>query len=289
MSSEEIKQEIKNALQRDAAIHKGDCGRVFVIAGSPGMTGAAALVCRAALRSGAGLITLGIPQSLNSVMEVKLTEAMTLPLAETEAGTLGIEAYPLIRDFLRKQDVLVIGPGLSQHAETQKCIREIVVNACVPVVLDADGLNAFVGFTEMLAKIKSSVIITPHPAEFSRLFDIPVNEVQDNRVALASDYSLKNKLTIVLKGCNTVVAQDGHRYVNSTGNPGLATGGTGDVLSGMIGAFLGQGMSQYDAARYAVYLHGYAADIIAREKSTISLIASDIIDTLPYVFKECGL
>ncbi|MBU1862334.1 MAG: NAD(P)H-hydrate dehydratase, partial [Candidatus Omnitrophica bacterium] len=266
-----------------------DYGRIFVLAGSPGMTGAAALVCNGALRSGAGLITLGIPKSLNSIMEVKLTEVMTQPLPETREGTVALKAFNEIMPLLKNQDVLAIGPGLSQHPETKRLIRKLILHCPIPLVLDADALNALVEYTEMLAKIKSFVIITPHPKEFSRLFRVPISKVQQKRKDFALHYALKYNITIVLKGHKTIVAHKKRSFVNTTGNPGLATGGSGDILTGIIASFIGQGIDPFRASQYAVCVHGYAADLAVKDKTPISLIPSDLLDYLPRVFKTCGL
>ncbi len=284
-----IQKEIKRDLHRKKECHKGDCGRVFILAGSPGLTGAAYLAAMGALRSGAGLVTVGVPKSSNSVLEVKLTEAMTLPLAETKSGSLSVAALKKALAFAKNQDVVLLGPGLSQNSGTKKFVREFLVNTDIPVVLDADGLNALVDFTEILAKVRSSVIITPHIGEFSRLF-------LRSRLARKVDYreearkmSLKYSVTVVQKSHATYVAQGKQNYLNKTGNAGLATGGSGDVLGGMIAAFVGQKLSAFDASRYAVYLHGLAADIAVKEKTEVSLLPSDLLDVLPQALQYCGI
>ena len=289
MSSTTIKGKIKRILTRKADSHKGDYGKVLVLAGSPGMTGAAALTCLGALRSGAGLITLGIPKSLNAIMEVKLTEVMTCPLPETRMGTLSVRALKPLLSRIKQYDVLAIGPGLSQDVETQQLVRTLINNTSCPLVIDADGLNALVGYTEILAKKKSSVIITPHLKEFSRIFKVNTKRIQSHRKKSAAHYSLQYGITVVLKGNTTIVAEGKHCYCNTTGNPGLATGGSGDVLTGIIASFLGQGMKPFLAAQYAVYIHGLAADIAIRDKTQVSLIPSDLLDYLPRAFKACGL
>ena len=289
MSSATIKREIKHILKRKADSHKGDYGKVFVVAGSSGMTGAAALTCLGALRSGAGLITLGIPKSLNAIMEAKLTEVMTCPLPETRTGTLSVRALKPLLSRIKQYDVLAIGPGLSQDVETQHLIRKLIINTSCPLVIDADGLNALVGCTEILAKKKSSVIITPHLGEFARIFKVDTKRIRLQRKKSASHYSLQYGITVVLKGDTTIVAEGKRCYGNTTGNPGLATGGSGDVLTGIIASFLGQGMKPFLAAQYAVYIHGLAADIATRDKTQVSLIPSDLLDYLPRAFKACGL
>ncbi len=288
MSSKTIKKEIRASLKRKADSHKGDYGRVLIIAGSPGMTGAAALTCLGALRSGAGLITLGIPKSLNFIMEEKLTEVMTYPLPQTREGTFSLRAIKPLQLLIKRHDVLAIGPGISQNAETKQLVRAIIKTTSIPLVIDADGINSLVGHSEILAKKKSSVIITPHPREFSRIFKVNVNEIQRQRKNIALRYSLKYGIIVVLKGHKTIVAHGKSSFCNITGNAGLATGGSGDVLTGIIASFLGQGIKPYLAAKYAVYIHGLAADLAARDKTQVSLIPSDLLEYLPRAFKACG-
>lgn len=289
MDPKTIRSLLQNALRRRKDTHKGECGRILIIAGSPGLTGAATLSARAALRSGAGLVTVGTPKSCNDILEIKLTEAMTLPLAQTRAGTLGTEAYEKILAQLKKSDVLGLGPGLSQDVQTKKIIRKIALNAQIPVVLDADGLNAFVGFSEKLAKTKSSVIITPHIGEFSRLFEQDAVYVKKNAKACAKKFSLKYGITVVLKGSPTIVAAGQRVYSNTTGNPGLATGGTGDVLTGMLATVRASMKNDFQAACSAVYLHGMAADRARKVKTHVSLLASDVIDFIPEALRQCGI
>jgi len=241
------------------------------------------LCAKAALRSGAGLVTLGIPKSLNlAIIKIKPDEAMTLPLPETNAGSLSLAGYKKIKDFLKKSDVLVIGPGLSQDNSTQKLVRKLLAGLEKPAVVDADAINALVGHL----KILGPVVLTPHPGEMARLLKISVKKVQKNRKEIAKKFAKAYKMALVLKGRNTVVNDyKGNQYINKTGNAGMATAGSGDVLSGMIGAFLGQGLNSFDAAKYAVYLHGLAGDLAAKEKTQISLIASDIIAKIPEAIK----
>jgi NAD(P)H-hydrate epimerase len=230
-------------LKRKPDTHKGDYGHVFVIAGSLGMTGAAYLAAQAALLSGSGLVTLGIPKSLNNILSRKLVEVMTRPLPETKQQTLSLGAFPEIEKFIkaRKPDVLVIGPGLSQNEGTQKLIRKIVFKTDLPAVIDADGLNALAGY-----KLRGTVI-TPHPAELGRLLGISVKKVQKDRKSVAKRAAADYNVITVLKGHNTVVADPGGRvYINKTGNPGMASAGCGDVLTGMIASFIGQGIRQPD-------------------------------------------
>ena len=284
-----IEKRIRKALgSRPRDSHKGDYGRVFVLAGSQGLSGACVLTAQAVLRSGAGLVTVGIPESLILPLARRFTEAMSKPLPETKAGTLSKRAFPLIVSFLKTQDVLAIGPGLSQNKETQVLIRRIVLQCNKPMVIDADGLNAFKSRAISFRKLKVPAIVTPHPGEFVRLFGgkTPIGDRERKKSALgvASRYNV----TVVLRGYHTVVASpDGKFYVNHTGNPGMATGGSGDVLTGVIAALFAQkGINSFEAACFGVFVHGLAGDLAAREKGEVSLIASDILNALPLAFQK---
>ena len=239
------------------------------------------------MRSGAGLVTLGIPKGLNlALIKIKPVEVMTLPLPETASGSLSIKAYNKIKDFSRKIDILVIGPGLSRDKSTQSLVRRIIRTIPRPMVIDADGLNALAGHLKYL---KDGMILTPHPGEMASLIGISSEKVQGNRKTIAGDFARKYKIILVLKGHNTLVSdKKGNLYINRTGNPGMATAGSGDVLTGMIAAFLAQGLDSFNAAKYAVYLHGLAGDLAVREKTQISLIASDIIAKIPEAIKRCS-
>lgn len=284
--------------KRDPDSHKGDFGRVFVIAGSTGLTGAAYLCSKSVLRSGTGLVTLGIPATLNAIMEVKLTCVMTYPLPDTGSGNFAKSAKEDILKFAKGFDVVVIGPGMSQSCETQELICDLLRELELPIVIDADGLNAICNKTDILNEAKNDVVITPHPGEFSRLMNIQsTSEVQNDRLSSAKNFIKKvccegfnisenreKDLVLVLKGNKTIVINDEKYYVNTTGNPGMASGGSGDVLSGIIAALIGQGYPAYDAAQLGVYIHGLAGDNAARHLGETSLIATDIIDFLPKTF-----
>ncbi len=260
---------------------------MLVLAGSPIYSGAACLSSWAALRSGAGLVTLGVPQSLYPVAAAKIPEVMVAPLPETGGRALSARAFFQIDRLCRKADSLLIGPGLSLDPSTQLLVRRVLRAARVPAVIDADGLAALVGHLDLLKSAQAPFILTPHPGEMARLTGSSVAAVQAGRKKVAKDFSLRYNVTLILKGHRTLVASP-HRslYVNDTGNPGMATAGSGDVLAGMVAAFLAQGLSPYEAARAAVYLHGLAGDLAAREGSPISLIASDIIAYLPKALKR---
>jgi len=258
----------------------------LVLAGSVGLTGAAALCSLGALRSGCGLVTLGIPKSLNAIMETKLTEVMTRPLPETRNISLSLEALPKIKKMLKGVNAVALGPGLSTDKGTKRLVNKLVKLIDKPLVIDADGLNCICSNIKVLKSIKSPIIITPHPGEMSRLSGLEINTIQRNRQRVAKDLARQCNLIVVLKGNNTVVS-DGkaNNFVNKSGNPGMATGGTGDILTGMIASFLAQGVPAFNAAKLAVYIHGKAGDLAAREKGEIGLIAGDILDKIPEAFK----
>ena len=272
---------------RPVSAHKGSFGRVVVIGGSRGMLGAVCLAASAALRSGAGLVTLGVPLSLQDVAAAKLTEVITCGLPETPEGCLSRTAYPAVMDLLKGSTVCALGPGMSQNANTVVLIRELVKTVSVPVVLDADGLNAFAGEGALLGERVSPLIITPHPGEMARLRATDVAAVQADRLETAERAAREWGAVVVLKGARTVVADPGgYTGVNSTGNPGMATAGTGDVLTGVIAAMVAQGMEPFRAAGAAVYLHGRAGDIAVREKGQMSLVAGDVLAALPEACRE---
>lgn len=266
---------------------KGDYGHVFVLAGSTGYTGAAYLCAQAAILSGSGLVTSGIPKSLNTIMAVKLTEVMTKPLPETAGGSFALTAFDEIVEIAGWVDVIAIGPGLSQNSETQLLVKRLITNINRTMVIDADGINALAEEVDVLKHRNAPCILTPHPGEFARLLDISKDDVQKERLRLAVEFARKYNLIFVLKGHETVVVNgSGDTYINKTGNPGMATAGCGDVLTGIIASFVGQGMTAFEAARLAVYVHGKAGDLAAKEKGELSLIASDILTYLPYALKE---
>jgi len=256
---------------------------VLVLAGSPNMLGAACLTGLAAMRSGAGLVTIGIPKSLNITLQKKISNViMTLPLAETALQTLSVSAFAQIQKKINTFDAIAIGPGLSHHPSTQKLILKIIEASPKPLVIDADALSALGTSLRSLLKTKTTKILTPHPGEMSRLTGLAKNVIEKNRNKTARDFARTFHCVLVLKGHRTVVASEtGQIYINKTGNPGMATAGSGDVLTGMIAAFLGQGLSGFEAAKYATYFHGKAGDLAAEEKTRLSMIATDIIDHIP--------
>ena len=262
--------------------HKGDFGRVGIVAGSTGLTGAAALCGLGALRVGAGLVTVAMPASQQPILAVKLTEAMTVAMPETKAQTLSLKALPALTEFAERSDALAIGPGLSQQSETKQLIRQWLPMLRTPTVLDADGLNAVAEDLAVLKRLAQPIIVTPHPGEMARLITLSAEDVQSDRERIAQEFAKKYGVIVVLKGHRTIVANvDGASSVNETGNPGMASGGVGDVLTGMIAGLLGQRLALFDAARLAVHLHGLAGDLAAERRGTVGLIASDLVDTIP--------
>ena len=262
--------------------HKGSHGHVLVIAGSIGKSGAAVLASQAALRAGAGLVTLAIPAGLNAAMEAQLTEVMTLPVAESSDGCMAAAAFDAIEAFLPRASALIVGPGLGVHAETEQLLRRLLPRVTTPIVLDADGLTLAAADPQLLRGCRAPLVLTPHPGELSRLLQVSPADIQADRLDAARDFVRDTRLHLVLKGAHTVIyAPDGHRWINCTGNAAMATAGTGDVLAGLIGALLAQGLSPLQAAQAGVYLHGLAGDQVCAELGATGLIASDLIRALP--------
>ncbi len=291
--------------------HKGDYGHVLAVAGSVGKTGAACLTARSALLAGAGLVTLATPAPCLPVAAGQMLEVMTEPLDATDSGSVSMKAfdYGRVKALLEKKDVLAIGPGLGGHAETVEFVRRLVEDTTLPVVMDADGINAFVGQTDRLKGQKKVLVLTPHPGEFARLLARSTADVQADRVSLARDFAQQHGLHLVLKGHRTVYASpSGQVFVNCTGNPGMATGGSGDVLAGILAGLLGQarflshrtiplrrqtgvGLRTHlsrleEAIALGVYLHGLAGDLAAEAQGEKSLVASDIMASLPAAFRK---
>jgi NAD(P)H-hydrate epimerase len=256
--------------------HKGDFGRVLVVAGSIGRTGAAHLAAMGALRSGAGLVTVATPRSCVPVVAAMGPEYMTEGLDETASGTADFSAVDRVLDL--NADVIAVGPGLGTAPGTAAFVHALVERAGVPLVLDADALNAFVDEPErLMGRDGVDVIITPHPGEMARLLNTSIEAVQADRVAHARAFAAAHKVHVVLKGHRTVIASpDGRTFVNLTGNAGMATGGTGDLLTGMVAAWFAQLLDAEAACKLAVYLHGTAGDLAEADEGEVALIASDI-------------
>jgi len=273
---------------RPLSAHKYSCGKVFVVAGSVGLTGAAAMCSSSALKAGAGAVVLGIPETLNAILEEKLTEVMTTPLPETSEQSLSLRAYEVLKGNVDWSDVVVLGPGLSRNQETYQLVWRIVENINRPILVDADGLNALSENAKLLKRKKTvPFILTPHAGELSRLIGLDSKEIEAERVSVAREVARKFGIVLVLKGAPTVVADpEGSVYVNSTGNPGMATAGAGDVLSGIIAGLWAQGLAALDAALCGVYLHGLAGDLAKDVYGEYSLFATDIQEYFPHAVRE---
>ena len=274
---------------RDPASHKGTFGHVLVVAGSVGKTGAAALCALAAQRGGAGLVTLGVPESLNDILEVKLTEVMTEPLPETEARTLAGEALKPLLALAEGKDAVAIGPGLTTHPSTRQLVCDLLTTLRLPMVVDADGINALAleGRAEILARATGPVILTPHPGELSRLLRLSRTELLTRRISVAREAAVAHRMTLVLKMARSLIAGPGGEVaIVPTGNPGMATGGTGDVLTGLIAGLLAQGAAPGLAAHAGVYVHGLAGDLAAARLGQEAMLAGDLLDCLPQAIRQ---
>ncbi len=272
---------------RPAFGHKGHFGHLLVVAGSTGKTGAAALSGDAAVRSGCGLVTVAVPASLHGIMEIKLTEAMTLPLSD-EGGCLCFAAYAQIVRQADSCQALALGPGLGQSDDLRRLVRELVCSVQQPVIVDADGLNLLAGQLECLVERRGNpLILTPHPGEMARLTGLSVAEIEADRYRVARDFACRYQVVLLLKGARTLVAApDGRVHIHITGNSGLSSGGSGDVLTGIIGGLLAQGLGPFAAASLAAWWHGRAAEQIAAHHGPAGMAASDLIRQLPLVRKE---
>lgn len=273
-------------LKRDPQSHKGDFGRVLVIAGSRGFTGAAVLASLGALKIGAGLVYLATPGSLNDILEIKLTEVIKIPVSDSD-GAFDLKSFFELKEHIERCDVVILGPGIGTSLPTKVFVHKLLEDIERPVVIDADGLNCLVDNVTLLKNCKAKVVITPHPGEMARLIGKSTSYVQENRLEVAEGFASENGVIVVLKGARTIISSpDGRSYINPTGNPGMATGGTGDVLTGMIGGLIAQGLSPLEASCVGVFLHGLSGDIGAIRKGELSLIASDLLDFIPEAIKE---
>jgi NAD(P)H-hydrate epimerase len=265
--------------------HKGTMGHLLAVAGSRGKPGAAALLARAALRSGVGLVTVATPRSAQPIVAAAQLEVMTEPLTETRSGAVGRSAAVAALRLLAGRDALAIGPGLGTELGTRAAVVAILAARSAPVVLDADGLNAFAADGRARTRLRAGshpLVLTPHPGEAARLLRTTSGEIQSDRLGSARRLAAETGAIVVLKGRRTVVAQsDGRASFNTTGNAGMATGGTGDALTGVLGALLARGLSGFDAARLGTYVHGAAGDLAAARFGEDGLIAGDLIDALP--------
>ena len=265
--------------------HKGSFGKVLILAGSIGMTGAAYLASEAAMRSGAGIVVLGIPRSLNPIMEVKLTEVMTLPLAETKKQSLGEEAEETILKLMKNYSILGIGPGISRQAETQRLVRKVIEKSNIPLVVDADAIYALSEDPTILKKTKTPLVITPHPGEIAKLINKDVDYILNNQLDITREIAQKYGIVVVLKGARTIIAnKEGEVYINVGDNSGMATGGSGDVLTGIICSLIAQGADNFSAAITGVYIHSLAGDLARGIKGERGMIAGDILSQVPQAF-----
>lgn len=287
MRERKIEAEIRKVWRpRPKRAHKTDFGRIFILAGSRGYTGAAILASFAALRTGAGLVTLGCPDRVYSIVARHHPEVMVRPFPSTSDGTLSEKGFREIFRCLENQDVIGIGPGLGRHPSTQRLVRKLLLRSRLPFVVDADGVHALQGETEILKRRQGETILTPHPGEFIRAFGGQKPSSDADRKKRAADAARRFGIILVLKGYRTVVARsNGKVFLNPTGNPGMATGGTGDVLTGIIAALLGQGLSAFQAAYFGVYLQGLAGDLAAKKAGEVSLVAGDLIEFLPQAIR----
>jgi NAD(P)H-hydrate epimerase len=268
--------------------NKGMYGHVLVVGGSLGKAGAAAMAGFSALRVGAGLATIATPRSVLGVVAGYHPEVMTDPLEETDAGSISTRALAAFEKVAENKTVLAIGPGISRHPETAEFVRTIVEKSKTPIVLDADGLNAFEGKSGELNGRARTLVLTPHPGEMARLTGLSTAAIQRDRLNVARSFAREHELILVLKGDRTIVAKaDGEAWVNTTGNPGMSTGGTGDILTGMVAGVLAQNpRREFAAVLAAVYLHGLAGDIARDSLGEHSLVATDLVTTLPEAFRR---
>jgi NAD(P)H-hydrate epimerase len=267
--------------RRLADDHKGRTGHLLVIAGATGKTGAAAMTANAALRAGAGLVTLSLPEALNPVAEAQLIEAMTLPLPDKGTGLILEEAFETLTAQASGKQALAIGPGLGTESHTRNLVLRVVKDLKLPLVIDADGLNNLVGHTALLRHRSAPTVLTPHPGEMARLTGVSVKQIQQDRLNSARKVAMEHQVYVVLKGARTVVADpQGYAWINPTGNAGMASGGMGDVLTGMIAGFLAQGCSALEASVAAVYLHGLAADMLSTNMPW-GYLATEVIEAIP--------
>jgi NAD(P)H-hydrate epimerase len=275
--------------------NKGNFGRVLIVAGSRGMSGAAILCASAALRGGAGLVKVAVPEGVLPIVAAANPCYLTAPLPQDEHGQLADRAQAELFALAEANDVLALGPGLGRSSAittlvsavlTQAVVSAVLTQAKIPTILDADGLNALQHHTERLKDHSAPLILTPHPGEFARLLDSDVPTVQGQRQELAVRFAADHGVVLVLKGAGTIVTDGRRVYRNTTGNPGMATGGTGDVLTGLIAALLGQKLEPFAAAQLGVHLHGLAGDMARDELGEVSLIASDLLDYLPRALRN---
>jgi NAD(P)H-hydrate epimerase len=265
--------------------HKGDYGKICIIAGSLGMSGAAALAGRAALRAGAGLVRVATPKSVLPIVAAIEPSFTTIALPEDSAGRISTKAIHAILETIGENDAVAFGPGIGTSGALRSILETLLEQESLRLVLDADGLNNLAGIKNWPNRLKAKVILTPHPGEFKRLWSgLLREELPADRQEQALQLAQRTKTSVALKGAGTIVTDGEKVYINKTGNPGMATAGSGDVLTGVITALLGQGLSDFDAAVLGVYIHGLAGDIAVEKVGQVSLMTTDIIDSLPDAF-----
>lgn len=272
-------------LTRKKDAHKGDFGRVLIIGGSKGMAGSIYLSSRASMRSGTGLTYTIVPKSLETIMSIKLTEEILKFAEDKDKGQFIKESLGDILDSFKDMDVIGIGPGMRFDIDKTYILEEVIKNAKVPLVIDADGINSISENIDILLEKNNEIVITPHPGELSRLLGISIEEIQKNRIFYSKYISKKYNIIIVLKGHHTIVCNKEDIFINHTGNPGMATGGSGDVLTGIITSFIAQGLNPFEASKLGVYIHGLAGDFAKYKKGEYGLIARDILENIPYIIK----
>jgi len=277
-SNKEIKVDeniVKNLLKvRDNEAYKGDFGQVLVIAGSRGYSGAAFLAAQAAVRSGAGLVTLCTPKELQDIMSIKLTEAMTITYEDTDK----------INNIVAKSDVIAIGPGMGNSRLTYNILSETILKSDCPLVIDADGLNVLQGNLDILQCKNNKIILTPHYGEMARLTGLSIEEIKEDKVKIAKDFARSNEVILLLKGYRTIVTDGDDVFINTTGNSAMASGGMGDTLTGVIASFIAQGYEPLEATYLAAYIHGYCGDKLAENMFCVN--ATHIIQELPFIIKD---
>jgi NAD(P)H-hydrate epimerase len=284
LTEEEMRELIPS---RPAESHKGSFGHVLVIAGSIGKGGAAAMTSLSCLRTGAGLVTLAIPESVQPIVAEKVTEVMTCPLAETAEKTIALSAMEAILELSRDKEVVAIGPGLTTHKETVEVTRRLIKEIEAPIVIDADAINALAGHLDVLRDRRFPTVLTPHPGEMGRLTGKSAADVQRDRIEIARAFAMAHGVYLILKGAHTVIAEpSGGVHLSPTGNPGMATAGTGDALTGIIAGLIAQKMDISAAVRLGVYLHGLAGDLAAKDIGMVGMIAGDLIARIPAAIRH---
>jgi len=273
--------------KRIADSHKGTYGKASVIAGSRGLSGAAILTCLAALNSGVGIIELFIPESIDLIISTKVVEIITKPLKETPNGLLDLSSISSVVKGIEESDVVAIGPGCGNSNELFELVKQVINTSNSPVVIDADGLNALAKNIEVLKDNKSQIVLTPHLGEMSRLINQPIEEIKRNKINIVKEFSKEYDVILVLKGARTIIGlPSGEIYININGNSGMSTAGSGDILTGLIGSLIAQGVEPDKAALLGVFIHGYSGDLVAEEKGEYGMLAEDIVKSIGQVFKE---